>query len=82
GQGTFTAATHTAPLTLYETTGGVFDTPTPAAQATNAVGTATITFASCTSAQLTFNFTGGSSAGHAGMINLTRVGPAPAGCAI
>ncbi|HJU21244.1 MAG TPA: hypothetical protein VJ891_01930, partial [Casimicrobiaceae bacterium] len=46
GQGTFTAATHTAPLTLYETTGGVFDTPTPAAQATNAVGTATITFAS------------------------------------
>jgi hypothetical protein len=81
GQGTFSAGTHTAPLTLYETTGGVFDTPTPGTQATTAVGTATITFASCTSAQLTFNFTGGSSAGHAGMINLSRVGPVPAGCA-
>ena len=81
GQGTFTAGTHTALLTLYETTGGVFDTPTPGTQATTAVGTATITFASCTSAQLAFNFTGGSSAGHAGMINLSRVGPVPVGCA-
>jgi hypothetical protein len=82
GQGTFSAGTHTAPLTLYETTGGVFDTPTPATQATTAVGTATITFASCTSAQLVFNFTSGSSAGQRGVIALSRVGPVPAGCAI
>lgn len=82
GSGTFNAGTHTAPLTLYETTGGVFDTAKPMTQASVAVGTATITFASCTSAQLTFNFTGGANAGHAGMINLTRVGPVPAGCAM
>jgi hypothetical protein len=63
GQGAFTPGTHTAPLTLYETTGGVFDTPTPMTQASIAVGTATVTFTSCTSAQLSFNFTGGSSAG-------------------
>ena len=82
GQGTFTPGTHTAPLTLYETTGGVFDTPTPMAQASVAVGTATATFTSCTSAQLTFSFTSGSNAGHAGAIALTRVGPVPAGCAV
>ena len=82
GLGTFTPGTHTAPLTLYETTGGVFDTPKPATQASVAVGTVTVTFAGCTSAQLNFNITGGSNAGHAGVINLTRVGPVPAGCAI
>ena len=82
GQGTFTAGTHVAPLTLYETTGGIFDTPTLTTQASVAVGTATVTFASCTSAQLSFSFTGGSNAGHSGMVNLTRVGPAPAGCAV
>jgi hypothetical protein len=82
GQGTFMPGTHTAPLTLYETTGGVFDTPTPMAQTTVAVGTATVTFASCTSAQLQFNFTSGANAGHAGMIALSRVGSVPAGCAV
>lgn len=82
GQGRFTAGTHTAQLVLFETTGGVFDTPTPMTQATVPVGTATITFASCTSARLTFNFAGGSSAGQAGTIDLTRVGPVPAGCAV
>jgi hypothetical protein len=82
GQGAFTPGTHTAPLTLYETTGGVFDTSTPMTQASLAVGTATVTFTSCTSAQLSFNFTGGSSAGKLGMIALTRIGPVPAGCAV
>lgn len=82
GQGTFNAGSHTAPLTLYETTGGVFDTPKPIGQTSVAVGTATVTFTSCSAAQLTFTFTGGGNAGHAGVINLTRVGPVPAGCAI
>jgi hypothetical protein len=82
GQGAFTPGTHAAPLTLYETTGGVFDTPTPMTQATVAVGTATVTFTSCTSAQLTFNFTSGSSAGTSGVIALSRVGPVPAGCTV
>ena len=80
GQGSFTPGARMIPLTLAETTGGVFDQPTPATQATVAVGTATVTFMSCTSAQLQFNFTGGSNTGHAGTIALSRVGPVPAGC--
>ncbi|HEX6792927.1 MAG TPA: hypothetical protein VF304_03675, partial [Casimicrobiaceae bacterium] len=82
GQGSFTAGTHTAPLTLYETTGGVFDTPTAASQTSVAVGTAVVNFSSCTNATLQFNFTGGGNAGHAGMIALSRVGPVPPGCAV
>ena len=81
GQGAFTPGTRTIALTLGETTGGVFDQPKPAAQKTVAVGTASVTFTSCTSAALTYNFTGGTSAGRAGTINLSRVGPVPPGCA-
>jgi len=51
-------------------------------QASNAVGSATVTFTSCTSAQLAFNFTGGGNARRAGIIALSRVGPVPAGCAV
>ena len=67
------------PMTLYETTGGLFNnsTPTPT---TVPVGTATATFTSCSALQLAFNFTGGSSAGTSGLINMSRVGPTPAGC--
>ena len=81
GQGTFTPGSRTIALTLGETTGGVFDQATPATQKTVAVGSATVTFTSCTSAQLAFNFTGGTSAGRSGTINLSRVGPVPPGCA-
>jgi hypothetical protein len=45
------------------------------------VGAATVTFMSCTSAQLQFNFTGGSNMGRSGTIALSRVGPVPPGCA-
>ena len=70
------------PSLMYETIGGVFDTPTPMTQASNAVGSATVTFTSCTSAQLAFNFTGGGNAGHGGLIAPSRVGPVPAGCGV
>ncbi|HWD34964.1 MAG TPA: hypothetical protein VG840_02305, partial [Casimicrobiaceae bacterium] len=80
GQGTFTPGGRTIALTLGETTGGVFDQATPAGQKTVGVGSATVTFMSCTTAQLVFNFTGGTSAGRSGTINLSRVGPVPPGC--
>jgi hypothetical protein len=80
GQGAFAPGTRTIDLTLGETIGGVFDQPTPGGQKTNAVGTATVTFTSCTSARLQFAFDGGTSVGRSGTIALTRVGPAPAGC--
>lgn len=67
-------------VTLGETTGGLFDQVTNPAPVTASVGTGRVTFASCTSAQLNFNFTGGSMAGHGGTISLVRVGPVPPGC--
>ena len=58
-----------ASLTIYQNTGGNFN----ALPVTNgvAVGTATLSFASCTSAQLSYNFTDGS--GRTGSIPLTRI---------
>jgi len=79
GQGAFTPGSRTIALTLGETTGGVFDQAAPVSS-TVAVGSATVAFTNCTTAQLAFNFTGGSSAGRAGTINLVRVGPVPPGC--
>jgi protocatechuate 3,4-dioxygenase beta subunit len=69
-------------VTLYETTGGIFDTAKPAAQTSAVVGNATIQFASCSAATLSYTFTGGTNAGRAGTLALSRVGPIPAGCAV
>jgi hypothetical protein len=79
GQAAFTAGARTIPLQLYETTGGAFDATAPA-PATVVVGTATLAFASCTSATLSYAFTAGSSSGSAGTVALSRVGPVPPGC--
>jgi serine protease len=78
-QAAYTAGQRSVPVTLYETTGGVFDTAAPK-PTTAAVGTGTVAFASCTAASITYNFTGGGNAGKSGTIHLTRVGPTPAGC--
>ncbi len=80
GQGMHFPSAHTMNVALYQTVGGAFDTPTPPTQATTAVGTATLTFASCTTASLAYAFTGGTSAGHLGTIALQRAGPPPSGC--
>lgn len=77
-QAVYTPGARTLSLVLYETTGGVFAAATPTT--TTAVGTATLTFGSCTSATLLYNFTGGTNAGLAGTIALTRVAATPAGC--
>jgi hypothetical protein len=75
----FTPGSRSIPVTIYETTGGTFDTPT--APRIAAVGTGTFAFLSCASATLNFTFTGGSSAGASGTIALSRIGPVPLGCA-
>lgn len=80
GQASYAVGSRVMMLTLYETTGGLFDQPTSPAPSTVPVGTSTVTFANCMSAQLQFNFTGGSSAGKSGTISLVRVGPVPPGC--
>jgi hypothetical protein len=79
GQGAYTAGTRSIPVLFYETTGGVFDASSPS-PATVQVGSGTIAFQNCGSATLSYTFTGGSSSGSAGTINLSRVGPVPAGC--
>ena len=81
-QTAYTAGARSFSLPLFQTTGGIFDTPTvplPSTQSAN-VGTATMVFASCTNATLTYNFSAGANAGLSGTIALTRVGPTPAGC--
>ena len=78
----YTVGSRSVTLPLFETTGGVFDQATVPAPASVQVGTATVTFASCTSAQVSFNFTSGSSAGRSGAISLVRVGPIPPGCTL
>jgi hypothetical protein len=80
GQATFTAGLRSIPVTIYETTGGIFNTPTPAGQQTVAVGTGMLSFQSCTAATFSYNFTAGSSSGLSGTITLSRVGPTPPGC--
>jgi hypothetical protein len=79
GLASYTPGARTIALALYETTGGLFNNSTPA-PASAQVGTAEFKFTSCAAATLTFSFTGGSNAGQAGTIPLTRVGPTPASC--
>src|SRR5262249_10911638 len=79
GQASYMPGARTLPMTLYETTGGLFDSTAPPAT-TLAVGTGTGTFTSCAALRLDFAFSGGSSAGASGTINMTRVGPPPADC--
>ncbi len=80
GQAAYVPGARSSDLTLYQTTEGVFDQVTNPAPVTAPVGTATVVFASCASAQLRFNLAGGSSAGKSGTISLVRVGPMPPGC--
>jgi DNA-binding beta-propeller fold protein YncE len=79
-QATFTAGMRSIPVTIYATTGGIFNTPTPGGQQTEAVGTGTLAFQSCAAATLSYNFTGGTSIGLSGTITLSRVGAVPLGC--
>lgn len=79
-QGSFAPGIRSFPVTIYETTGGMFDTPTPLGQKTVAVGSGTMAFQSCTAATFAYNFIGGTSIGLSGTITLSRVGPVPPGC--
>jgi YVTN family beta-propeller protein len=75
----YTPGTRSVPMTLYETTGGLFDASTPVPVSVP-VGSATATFTSCTALRLAYTFTGGENSGASGTINMTRVGPTPIGC--
>jgi hypothetical protein len=76
----FAPGSRSIDVTIYETTGGMFDQATPPGQKTVPVGTGTLAFQSCSAATFSYNFTGGSSSGQSGKITLSRVGPVPPGC--
>ncbi len=67
-------------IAIVETVGGLFDNPAPVTPLQ--VGTANISFQSCTAMTLSYNFSGGENKGLSGTINLRRVGPTPAGCSL
>ncbi|HEV2220477.1 MAG TPA: hypothetical protein VGV08_07955 [Casimicrobiaceae bacterium] len=79
-EGSFTPGMRSIPVTIYETTGGMFDRPTPPGQSTVPVGAGTMTFQSCSAATFNYNFSGGTNVGLSGTISLSRVGPTPPGC--
>lgn len=67
-------------IPIYASVGGIFNSPVKPTQ--SQVGSAQLVFQSCSTATLTFNFTGGSSSGQSGSISLQRIGSAPAGCGL
>jgi hypothetical protein len=60
--------------------GGVFDDPAPTQ--TQIVGSASLAVQSCSAMTLTYAFNAGANQGLGGSVNLTRVGPTPAGCSV
>jgi hypothetical protein len=78
GQAPYTVGDRTFDLTVYASTGGVFDTG--GGVSTDPVGTATLTFTSCTEGTFDYTFTAGELTGMSGSIPLTRLGPVPQSC--
>ena len=71
-QSAYAPGARTVEMTIYETTGGLFDSSISLPRSI-AVGTATLAFESCRAATLTYSFTGGSSQGTKGTMPLSRV---------
>jgi hypothetical protein len=65
---------------IHESIGGVFDQH--ATTATTPVGTATITWHTCSTATFDYTFTAGPNAGTGGTLDLVRIGPEPPGCTL
>jgi hypothetical protein len=78
-QAPYTVGTHVIDLTVYDSTGGTFDSSIGVVQ-TVPVGDATLTYTSCSSATLDYTFTAGELDGQSGTIALSRLGNAPASC--
>jgi hypothetical protein len=78
GQGAYEIASATMEVVLYASTGGTFGEP--GGVTTAPVGTATLSFTSCTDATLVYAFNAGEMSGRSGTIALTRLGAALASC--
>jgi len=78
-QAPYTVGSGTVDLTLYDTTGGTFDSDATAVT-TVPIGTATLTFTSCTTATFDYTISSGELAGQSDSIPLSRLGSTPASC--
>jgi len=70
-------------VTIYDTTGGLFDSAWPPGEGdlqTNPVGSADIAFQSCSLLTVDYRFTTGENAGKTGALHLARLSPVPDGC--
>ncbi len=67
-------------VSIFQSTGGVFDAP--GSIATVPVGSADISFQTCTEMTVSYTFASGENAGRTGTLHLNRLGPAPAGCVL
>lgn len=72
-------------VTIYSSTGGLFDDtysfPEEGAVTTTPVGSADVSFQSCSALTIDYRFTSGEIAGRTGTLHLARLSPVPAGCA-
>lgn len=72
-------------VTIYSTTGGLFDgtfsDPEDGQTQTTPVGSANVTFQSCSTLTIDYDFTAGELLGAVGTLHLARLSPVPAGCA-
>jgi hypothetical protein len=78
-QAPYTNGSGTVDLTLYDTTGGTFDSDATVVD-TTPIGTATLTFTSCTTATFDYTISAGELAGQSDTIPLSRLGSTPASC--
>jgi uncharacterized delta-60 repeat protein len=67
-------------LPIYTQTGGVFNDP--AKPTSSRVGSATLTYTSCSAATVQYTFDAGSNQGLNGTVHLSRLDPVPAGCSL
>ncbi|MGH8172757.1 MAG: hypothetical protein ACREPX_06395, partial [Rhodanobacteraceae bacterium] len=78
-QGSYAVGSSTMQLTVFESTGGTFNSPEDVVS-TIPVGMATLSFSDCTTAAFGYEFTTGEFAGRVGDIELTRLGASPMSC--
>jgi hypothetical protein len=77
-QGAYRVGSPSMDLQVYVSTGGTFDSG--GTVSTEWIGTATLTFTDCNSADFDFEFEEGELAGESGVIHLQRLGAVPASC--
>lgn len=77
-QGSYTPGARQIVMTLYTSTGGVFDSA--GAVSTVEVGQLEFAWTSCDSASLSYRFSAGEMAGRSGVIALSRLAAAPLSC--